>query len=177
MSQARNPSPEAGGEWGESQSSILPDGWWLFDVTPSKVYKSKNQNMTIEGTLTVVGTNHAGDAIKLFLVGKPEEPDNFNNKKRMWFQESCGVEFKLDDDLRVIGPLLKNKQIVGRTKTNLNDRNYEQTNLTGVHPADWRPDSGEWGDGTPCSGSVEGSNDVAMDMDYDLEEDGEFLID
>jgi len=142
---------DIGGEWGGGNFQILPEGYYKAVVTSATAKDSKSGNKMIELILNVEHDEYDGVTIYHYLMFMPDA-DNFNNKKRRWFQESAGIKYNLADSNDSVAKLIINRKLTVKVKTGKKQDGSEQNDICGVHPFNWT-------DG--------GADDKRLDLDLD----------
>ena len=127
---------EVGGEWDTGNYQILPEGYYKAVVKSAEAKVSNNGNDMVTCILNVEDDTFDGVVIYHHLVFKPEA-DNFNTKKRRWFQASAGLPFQLNDSNESIAKLIVNRKLTIKVKTGKNRDGKEQNEIVGVHPYNW----------------------------------------
>ena len=127
---------EIGGEWDTGNYQILPEGYFKAVVKSAEAKVSNNGNDMVTCILNVEDDTFDGVTIYHHLVFKPEA-DNFNTKKRRWFQASAGLPFQLNDSKDSIAKLIVNRKLTIKVKTGKNRDGKEQNEIVGVHPYNW----------------------------------------
>jgi hypothetical protein len=131
---------DTGGEWGDGNFTILPEGYYKAFVKNAEAKFSKNGNKMVTLTLNVEHDEYDGVTIYHHLVFMPDA-NNFNNKKRQWFQISAGIPYNLLDDNGNVAKLILNRKLTIKVKTGQNRDGKDQNEICGVHPYNWNDSS------------------------------------
>lgn len=148
---------EVGGEWDGGNFQILPEGYYKASVKSAEAKTSQAQNRMVEIVLVVEDDVYEGVTIYHHLVFMPDA-ENFNNKKRRWFQTSAGIPFELNDSNENVARWIVGRKLTIKVKTGKNRDGKEQNEICGVHPYNWMNSE---------SGSESGSGSVNAEPDMD----------
>jgi len=132
------PNEEAGGEWGSGNFMILPEGYYKASVESAEAKVSKNNNKMVELILNVEHREYGGVTIYHHLIFMPDA-ENFNNKKRRWFQASAGMPYSLNDNYQEVAKLIVNRKLTIKVKTGKDRDDKDRNEIVGVHPYNWKP--------------------------------------
>ena len=124
---------DCGGEWDSGNFQILPEGYYKATIKSAEAKVSQNQNRMVTLVLSIDDSEYEGVTIYHHLIFMPDA-DNFNNKKRRWFQESAGVPYSLNDSTDNVAKLIANRKLTIKVKTGKNRDGKEQNEIVGVHP-------------------------------------------
>jgi len=129
-------SADIGGEWDSGNFQILPEGYYKASVKSADAKVSQNQNRMVTLVLSVEHDTYDGVTIYHHLIFMPDA-ENFNNKKRRWFQESAGIPYYLNDTHDNVAKLIVNRKLTIKVKTGKNRDGKEVNEIVGVHPYNW----------------------------------------
>lgn len=130
---------DTGGEW-DSNFTVVPPGYYKAVVKSAEAKVSQGGNKMVTLVLCVEDEEYDGVTIYNHLVFMPDA-DNFNNKKRKWFQESAGIQYSLEDNNEIVAKSIVNRKITIKVKTAKDNQGVDRNEIIGVHPYNWMPEN------------------------------------
>jgi len=130
---------DIGGEWDSGNYQILPEGYYKASVKSAEAKVSQNQNRMVTLVLEIEHNEYDGVTIYHHLIFMPDA-DNFNNKKRRWFQASAGVPYNLSDSNENVAKLIAGRKLTIKVKTGKDREGKERNEIIGVHSYNWTDD-------------------------------------
>ena len=95
----------------------------------------------VETILGILDDGYEQATVYNYLVFVPDDAENFNNKKRRWFQESAGIKFELQQSPNAIAKAIAGKKVTIKVKNRKDDQDRDSNEIVGVHSFGWQPES------------------------------------